>query len=252
MTNPFAAHGIKHLSASQLTTFASDPSRWFAQKVLGYRSPSGAAMERGKAVENGVVYTFRGDAVDEATRKALSDYDRSCRFSNILGDVSAEREHIAPMIEQALAGVAKFGDPTFPAEGQHKIEIPIRFGTGEDDTIPIIGFLDFMFSDRIIDLKSTMRIPSDMSFSHRIQAAIYSRTTNKPVQFLYVSPKRSLLLEDSDTAASQAAARAIVQRMAAFLSLSPDREILRAAVPVITDSWGWRGEEDARRQFFGI
>ncbi len=251
--NPFTAHGIQHLSASQLTTFASDPSRWFATKVLGYRSPSSAAMERGKAVELGAVLALKGDSRDGAVAKALASYDKATRFGNILGDIPAERDNIAPMIDQLLPALAKFGEPEWPeGDGQLKVEIAIRYGPGEDQTIPIMGYVDIPYVDRIIDIKSTLRIPSDMSFAHRIQASIYARTTNKPVQFLYGSPKKTLLLEDSDTVASQAAVRAIVQRMAAFLSLSADKEILAAACPVIVDGWSWRGEETARQRLFGI
>lgn len=250
--SPFKTHGIEHVSASQLTTFASDPSRWFAQKILGYRAPSGASMERGKAVEVGLVHWFQNRDHVAAIEAAEASYDKACRF-NVLGDIDGERGNIAPMVTNAIGATVEFGAPEWPAEGaQHKVEIPIRFGPDPDDVIPIIGYLDFVFADRVIDLKSTTRIPSDMSFAHRIQAAVYARTTNKPVQFLYVSAKKTALLDPGDHAQAQAAARAIVQRMAAFLALSPNPEILQAAVPVISDSWSWKGEEDVRRHLFGL
>lgn len=253
MTNPFKTYGINHLSASQLTTFTSDPSRWFAQKVLGYRSPSSAAMERGKAVESGIVAAITGTALADATEAALTEYDRATRFASIQGDIAAERENIGPMIAQAVPALERYGVPSFPeGGGQHKITIPVRFGPEEDQTIEILGYMDLVYDDCVIDVKSTMRIPSDMPFNHRIQAAIYARTSNKPVKFLYTSPKKTLFLEDSDTAASQRDVRAIVQRMAAFLSLSDDPEILKAAVPVIVDAFSWRCEEDARRRLFGL
>ena len=251
--NPFKTYGITHLSSSQLTTFTSDPSRWFAQKVLGYRSPSSAAMERGKAVESGIVAAITGTALADATEAALTEYDRSTRFASVQGDIAAEREHIAPMIAQAVPALERFGVPSFPeGGGQHKISIPVRFGPDEDQTIDIIGYMDLVYDDCVVDVKSTLRIPSDMPFNHRIQAAIYARTSNKPVKFIYVSPKKTLILEDSDTAASQRDVRAIVQRMAAFLSLSDDPEVLRAAVPVIIDSYSWRCEEQARHKLYGI
>jgi hypothetical protein len=249
--NPFLSHGIQHLSASQLTTFASDPSRWFAQKVLGHRSPSSAPMERGRAVENGVVYALKGDA--DCVARAIQDYDKATRFSrDILGDIPKEREHIAPMIEQGIAAVKKYGEPIFPETGQHKVSIPVRFGQDPDDVIDIIGYVDLLYGDRVVDLKSTTKCPSDMSFAHRVQAGIYQRTTNKAVTFVYLTPKRALALEDPDVAATQAATRALVVRMANFLRLSPNSAILAAACPVIVDGWSWRGEETARQRLFGI
>ncbi len=252
--NPFKAYGIPHLSASQLTTYATDQSRWFAQKVLKYGSPSSAAMERGRAVENGIVYALKGAVPKDAIERAVADYDKATRFArNLLGDIPGERENIPAMIEQGIAGVRKYGEPDFPADGaQHKISIPIRFGPEPDETIDIIGYVDLLYPDRVVDIKSTMRCPSDMSFAHRVQAGIYQRTTNRTVTFLYCTPKKFLPLEDSDIAATQAATRALVVRMANFLRLSPDPEILSAACHVAIDGWSWRNEEDARQRLFGI
>lgn len=251
--SPFATHNIEHLSASQLSTFCADPSFWFAQKVMGLRTPASFAMERGKAVETGIVAGLKGACLEDATEAALRAFDEAGQYGGLTGDSDKERDAIPGMVEQGILALHEFGEPDFPEEGkQHRIELNVRFGEGEDDVIPLIGFLDLVYPDRIIDIKSTLRVPSEMSFAHRLQCAIYARASgNKDVAFCYISPKKSSLLRPDSLAADQQLVRDIVKRMAAFLSLG-DSETLRQAVPVIFDSWSWRGLEKDRRQYLGV
>lgn len=251
--SPFAAHGIAHLSASQISSFCADPSAWFAQKVLGLRTPASFAMERGKAVETGIVAGLKGATADEAKEIALRAFDEAGQYGGLTGDSEKERDAIPGMVEQGIAALIEYGEPDFPEDGQHKITLNVRFNEGDDGIIPIIGFLDLVYEDRIIDIKSTLRVPSEMSFAHRLQAAIYSRSSgnNKDIAFCYISPKKSALLRPDNIAADQELVRNIVKRMAAFLSLG-DSETLRQAVPVIFDSWSWRGLENDRRKYLGV
>lgn len=251
--NPFTQHNIQHLSASQLSTFCADPSYWLAQKVLGLRTPSSHAMERGKAVETGIVAGLKGSSVEEAQAAALRAFDEAGQYGGLTGDADKERDAIPGMVEQGIAALIEYGEPDFPEEGQHKITLNVRFGEGEDQVIPLIGFLDLVYPDRIIDIKSTLRVPSEMSFAHRLQAAIYGRSAggNKDIAFCYISPKKSSLLRPENIAADQELVRAIVKRMAAFLSLG-DSETLRQAVPIVFDSWSWRGLENDRRKYLGV
>jgi hypothetical protein len=251
--SPFTSHGITHLSASQLSTFCADPSFWMAQKVFGLRTPASFAMERGKAVETGIVAGLKGACIEDATEAAFRAFDEAGQYGGLTGDAEKERDAIPGMVVQGIEALVDFGTPDFPADGtQHRIEFNIRFGEGEYDVIPLIGFLDLVYEDRIIDIKSTLRVPSEMSLAHRIQAAIYSRSSgNKDIAFCYISPKKSALLRPENIAADQQLVRNIVKRMAAFLALG-NSETLRAAVPVILDSWSWRGLENDRQKYLGV
>lgn len=250
--NPFQAHGITHLSASQLSTFCADSSYWFATKVLGYRGPVSYAMERGKAAEAGVVMALKGESVEASIDKALRLYDEAGSYGGLTGDAEKERDAIPGMIEQAVIALAGFGKPQFADDdAQVKVELNVRFGDEEDETIPLIGFLDLVFDERIIDLKTTHRIPSEMSLSHRLQCAIYQRhAKNMPVDFCYCSTKKHAFLAPENVAADQQLVRDIVKRMAKFLALG-DSETLRDAVPIVFDSWSWRGLEGDRRKYLG-
>lgn len=252
MKTPFEKHGLTHLSPSQITTFTTDPSYWLAQKVLGYKPPIGAAMERGKAVEDGVRYGMMTGDADGAVAEAAKVFDRAMMFGTFTGDIDRERRSIASMTSLALAELLPLGKPDF-AEGerQHKVELQCRYGQAEHETVTIIGFVDFVFGDRVVDLKTTLRMPSEMSWSHKVQRAVYQRGTNMPVRFLYTTPAKTAWKEDGDPAAILEDVRAVVRRMAAFLALG-DAQALRAAVPVIPDSFMWNGEQNARREMFGI
>ena len=54
MTDPFARHGIDHLSASSCNLFACQPAMWIAERLLRRAAPVGASAHRGTAIEAGV------------------------------------------------------------------------------------------------------------------------------------------------------------------------------------------------------
>src|SRR5690606_29658042 len=103
--------------------------------------------------------------------------------------VEKERATVAPSVAIALAELRQYGPPEKPEEGrQHKISVSIP---GID--VPAIGYLDFRWPDHGIigDLKSTARIPSQISDPHARQGAIYTRSgSNWQTRMAYVSEKK--------------------------------------------------------------
>ena len=256
--NIFQQHGLTHLSPSQLTTFSADPSLWVAQKLFGLKTPTSPAAMRGRAVETAVVKFLLGSSMEEAQGAALDEFDAGAVTTFVRGMSDAalkERDGLPEIVQMALTELIPLGTPRFPAEGgQMKISLPVRFGDEEDDVIELMGYLDLDYEDEVVDLKTTLRMPSEMSWNHTIQHAVYSRAVRpRPVRFLYVTPKKAEFLTrtEDEIAVSQAQVRLIVRRMAAFLALG-DAETLRASVPVIMDGWSWKGIEDQRLAVLGI
>ena len=104
----------------------------------------------------------------------------------------------------------------------------------------------------MIDLKTTGRIPSTMSAEHQLQRAIYAKAKgNMAVKFLYVSEKKTSMLEDGDPTELLAQAKVQISRMEAFLRHC-DKDTARAIVPVQPSSFYWQGAEDLRKEFYGI
>ena len=148
----------------------------------------------------------------------------------------------------------EFGKPEFPEDAEHPQEKISITAKGEGWSIPVIGYLDLVFPQHgvVIDLKTTGRIPSTMSAEHQLQRAIYAKGKgNMSVRFLYVSEKKTSMLEDGDPTELLAQAKVQISRMEAFLRHC-DKETARAIVPVQPSSFYWQGAEDLRKEFYGI
>lgn len=212
------------------------PSLWVMEKLLGKRGQMGCSAHRGTASEAGIsAGLFDHDLTEEeCVNIALPIFDR---LSALSGDPKreAERANIPGIVRQGLA-LRERGVP-IPPEGddQHRIEIRL-----DGVSVPIIGYLDWMYPDEILDLKTTMRVPSAMSDPHQRQASIYKTAyMDKRVRFFYASDKKNdthtLTREQYDASIAQITATA--QRLERFLGVSDDARELAAIVPHSSDSF---------------
>lgn len=232
----FETHGIGHLSASSLNTWMAAPSLWLMEKLLGKRGGMGCAAHRGTAAEAGISAGLFDPLMphEDCVAVALPIYDRLTALS---GDPKRETERavIPGIITQGLA-LREHGLPIRPNEGdQHKIEIRL-----EGVSVPIIGYLDWLYADEVIDLKTTLRVPSSMSEPHLRQASIYKTAhLDKRVRFFYASDKKSekhtLTREQYDASITQLTKAA--QRLQRFLAVSNDANELAAIIPHSSESF---------------
>ena len=234
--NSFERHNIAHLSASQINSWINPPSLWLLEKLLGFRGAMGCAAHRGTATEAGVSAGLFDHSLDveACTAVAMPIYDRLTALS---ADPKrdSERAVIPGMVAQGLA-LRSHGAPIRPNSGdQHKVEIRL-----EGVPVPVIGYLDWLYADEILDLKSTLRVPSAMSETHLRQASIYKTAhMDRRVRFFYVSDKRSekhtLTREQYDVAIRELTQAA--QRLGRFLALSGDPHELAAIIPHSSESF---------------
>ena len=250
--NGFEKHGIKHLSNSSISLWESNPAQWVMSYLLKEKRPSSAAMWRGIAVEDGVVVCLDGGSLSDAVAAALARFDKEITFADEKSE--KERAAIAPMIELAVAELEQYGKPQFSIDGsQQKVSITCK---GDGWKIPIIGYLDLVYPDHglVVDLKTTMRMPSAMTQSHKRQRCIYQRCLggNQQVKFLYVTPKKSGWLEDGDVDAELATVKAHCNRLERFLSVSDDPQYLASIIPVDPTHFYWSDCIDQRKEIFGI
>lgn len=232
----FETHGISHLSASQINTWINAPSLWVLEKLLGKRGQMGCSAHRGTAAEAGISAGLFNPAMtqEECVAVAMPVYDRLTALS---GDPKrdTERAVIPGMITQGLK-LREHGAPIKPNSGdQHKIEVRL-----EGVSIPIIGYLDWLYADEVLDLKTTMRVPSAMSDTHLRQASLYKLAhLDKRVRFFYASDKKSekhtLTREQYDNAIRQLTCAAM--RLERFLGVSKDKMELAAIVPHSSESF---------------
>lgn len=246
----FQKHGIDHLSASSINLWANAPDVWVMSYLFGKRTAMGPAPWRGICVEDAVVHTLMGGSESEAIQMAHDKFDN--RF--LIGDeaTTKERAMIQPMVQQSVEELTEFGKPEFSDDKskQEKISITAK---GDGWSIPVIGFLDLVYPQRgvVIDLKTTGRVPSKMSAEHQLQRCIYAAAKgNMAVKFLYVSGKKSALLEDGDVAETLALAKNQISRLEKFLQHC-DKDVARSIVAHNPNSFYWRGAEDLRKEFYG-
>ena len=233
---PFERHNVAHLSASSLNLWLAAPSLWVMEKLLKLRTPVGCAAHRGTAVEAGVSVGLFDPAhpADACVEEAYARYDRLAALS---GDPRRddERKLIAGMVRQGLE-LRAHGAPIRPNQyDQHRVEITLP-----DLPVPFVGYLDWMFADEVIDLKTTQRVPSAMSEPHLRQATIYKTAhMDRRVRFFYVSDKRSekhtLTREQYDQALREITGATL--RLQRFLSLSDDAHELAQFVPHSSESF---------------
>lgn len=252
--NGFELHGITHLSNSSISLWESNPAQWVMNYLLKEKRPSSAAMQRGVAVEDAVVAFFDGSSstLGGAVAAGLARFDKAITFAD--EKTEKERAAIAPMIELAVGELQQYGKPQFSIDGsQEKVSITCA---GDGWKIPVIGYLDFVYPEHglVVDLKTTMRMPSTMIQSHRRQRCIYQRCKggNQQVKFLYVTPKKSGWLQDGDVNEELAVVKAHCNRLERFLSVSDDAEYLASIVPVDPTHFYWSDCIDQRKEIFGI
>ena len=160
------------------------------------------------------------------------------------------RDAMPGMIVNALEALKPYGKPEFDKDGRQKrIEITCK---GEGWELPVMGYIDFHYPEHglVIDLKTTMKMPSTMSVAHKRQAAIYSGAMgNQTVKFLYVTNKKSGILENEDIPGTLREIKSLLSRQERFLSLG-DKETLRKLVSVNYNTFYWNGMEHIRKELF--
>jgi len=247
--NGFTKHGIKHLSASSINLWTNAPDVWVAQYLFGKRGPMSAAAMRGICTEDAVVAVLQGKNADGALDAALEKFDQTFP----IGDekTTKERAMIQPCMELAVQELEQYGEPEFPEEGQEKISITAKT---DDYEIPVIGYLDLVFPKHgvVIDLKTTGRCPSVMSAEHQLQRAIYQKAKgNQIVKFLYVTPKKTNLLEDGDPSEILRKTKIQITRMERFLRSGNARDVA-SVIPVNPNTFYWNGAEEIREELYGF
>ena len=239
-------HGIRHLSHSSIDLARVDISLWVLRYLFGVRDPVNAAMARGLAVELGCQVAHNGGEFDDPAEEALKEFNKRTALG-VNGEArDKERANIKPMGEQYIA---LFDGKLPKLEGyQRRVEIEIP---GID--IPLMGYTDFDFEDAVIDLKTTTRLPSAISASHRRQGAIYQRASgNRAVDFIYLTPKKSVRhrLTDSDQDWLEVCETA--RRLNSFLGNFETKEEIAAAVIPNFDHFYWSAQTRAKaKEIFG-
>lgn len=248
----FINHNIKHTSASSINMWAEDPAAWVAKYLLAAKFTFSPAARAGVLAEDAVVAVLaKGMSEEDAVKYAVETFNKAHVFDRSEKTIS-RGEAIPGMVANALAELKQYGEPEFDEKGkQKKIEINCRV---DDWSIPVIGYLDLDYPKHglTVDLKTTMRMPSEMSKSHMRQHGIYKsyKGGNNTVKFLYVTPKKASWLEPVDTSKTLQEIKSILRRQNNFL-LAGNADTLKNIVPVV-DSYYWVDDAALRKDIYGL
>ena len=239
MSNAFAKHGIGHLSASSVNLFIAQPAMWCASYLMKKRTPVGPAAHRGTAIEAGIEAGLFDPAMPVEACQKLAD-ETFVRLTRLSAHPAVEKERatIAGSVEVGLAELRQYGLPAKPEDGrQHKLDLRIP-----GVAVPVIGYLDFLWPNHgiILDLKTTGRVPSEISEAHARQGALYLRSgSNQQMRFAYLSAKKIAVYVLDDADKHLASFVRAAQSIESFLSLSDDGERLTRSLAPDMSSFYW-------------
>ena len=139
---------------------------WVARYLFGIKSDSGAAAIRGIVQESVLANKYETGEFDFNLLEM--QFMTKCTESNIdLGDVKVEKER------NTLKNFGEILDKNFKYKNledyQEKVEVQF-----DDMPIPVIGYIDFRFKDKIVDLKTSARMPYKPTEAQKRQMAFYS------------------------------------------------------------------------------
>jgi len=254
--NGFALHNIQHSSPSAINMWAAAPCAFIAKYLLNQKFKFSLAAKAGMIVEEAVVNVLsNGWTEEKALKAAINEYTKASAFG--ASDADLKRgEAIAGMITGAIAELKQYGETEQGTDivygkKQKKVEM---ICSGDGFKLPVIGYLDLHYPKHglIVDLKTTMRLPSEMSDEHIRQGGFYRGAMgNQTVKFLYVSGKAHKWHEVPDAVPVLQEIKTLVNRQEKFLKLG-DAATLQSFVPVNAGSYYWTGDEQLRKSLYGI
>jgi len=172
-------------SFSSINKFKHNPSEWLVHYGLGLRSSSSPAMVRGNLAEFGAYYKIkRGMAQknDEHFEKLITHKFNKNHFFEPYKEIS-----------NAIEIAKKFEDKLYERQLRDIISYQKeKVASIQGIKYPVRLFTDFEYDNLIVDLKSTLRLPTKPKIDHLRQQALYSVLHDKPIALLYASPKKTL------------------------------------------------------------
>lgn len=226
--DPFEKFGIKHLSWSSMNLYRQEPALWTLRYLYGVKDEVGPSAWRGKAVEAGLdLWLYKRT---DASEVALNAFDLECQ-GEVSDKITAEMANILPCLKMAQEA---FKEAKTPTARQYRIE-----SWFDGIEVPIIGYVDYVWEDRIHDLKTTLRMPSEPKGDHSRQVALYCKETKKPGFLTYVTPKKYSTYPVENVEELLKDVQRLAHSVRTTLSICPDRETAAAMFTPNPDSWMW-------------
>jgi hypothetical protein len=231
-------------SPSSLNLFASCPSLFVLERILGRRMPVGAAAHRGTAVEAGIAEGLLNGSDDDTCVAVAERKFRELASLSVDPRKDKVEDGIGAMVKRGLADLRPYGKPS-STQG---------FIEWKPDGLeyPIVGYYDFAYDDHgiVVDLKTTEKLPSSVKPSHARQVALYTGG-NLEGRLAYVTPIKSAVYTLEDVAEHRKALHRMAIACERFLALSDDPQFFVGITAPDLESFYWNSPE-ARREAWDI
>jgi len=240
--DPFNVHGINWLSPSSINTYINDPPMWVMRYLFKVKSSSGAAAVRGNALEFALEKKYTEGEFDYSTLEAK--FITLCAESMIALDTKSAQKEM-----KSLTNFGEVIDKCFDYDNlesyQERVEVKLN-----DLSIPIMGYIDFRFKDKVVDLKTTNRMPSEPTQAQNRQMALYSMAyPSNEIELFFASSKNHKKFKLTNLAEYKKQLEKVAHTIQKFLSISNDKHELASFVYPNTDSWMWgtQMKEEAKK-----
>jgi len=230
--NPFKVHNINYLSPSSINTYISDVPMWVARYLFGVKSGSGAGAVRGIVQE--AILADKYETGEFNYNLLEVKYMTMCsEFMLDLEDTKVKKER------SLLKSFGKIIDDNFKYKNleqyQEKVEVQL-----DDMPIPFMGYIDFRFKDKIVDLKTTTRMPSKPTEAQMRQMAFYSMAyPENSVDLFFATPKDYKKFTLNNLSVYKKQFEKVAFSIQKFLSISNDKHELASLVYPNFDAWTW-------------
>ena len=227
MNNPFKVHNINYLSPSSINTYISDMPMWVARYLFGVKSGSGAGAIRG-TVEEAVL----------ANKYTTGKFDFNLLEIQFIDMCTKSKIDLNnPKVAKEKTLLRKFGeviDKNFKYKNleQYQEKVEVLF---DDMPIPVMGYIDFRFKDKIVDLKTSTRMPSKPTEAQKRQMAFYSMAyPDNSIDLFFATPK-----DYNKLSVYKKQLKRVAFSIQKFLSISNDKHELASLIYPNYDSWTW-------------
>ena len=106
--------------------------------------------------------------------------------------------------------------------------------------IPVMGYIDFRFKDKIVDLKTSTRMPSKPTEAQKSQMAFYSMAyPDNSIDLFFATPKDYNKFTLNNLSVYKKQLKRVAFSIQKFLSISNDKHELASLIYPNYDSWTW-------------
>jgi hypothetical protein len=210
--------------------------------LFGIRSAGGAGAIRGIASEHVLAQKYEKGSFDFL--------ELDTKFVGLCGEAGFDLNDEKVQKERKI--LPSFGEVIDKNFKYKKLEtyqekVEVKF---DDLPVPILGYIDFLFKDTIVDLKTTTRMPSKPTEAQKRQMALYSMAyPKKKVDLFFASPKDFKKFSLKDLSLYKNQLETVALSIQKLLSLSEDKHYIASLFFPNVDSWMWsyKAKEDASR-----